>query len=125
MVATAIAGRRAVRGPATLVLSEARAQTGRMRWWRVAAGLLMIAYGVGLGVITITVTADDPDPYAAMQTSGSASILVGLGLASLAPVLLRWTGRCSGRRSAVAPRATSRRTTRRGARTCSPASWRR
>jgi putative ABC transport system permease protein len=36
--------------------------------------------------------ADDPDPYAAMQTSGSASILVGLGLATLAPVLLRWTG---------------------------------
>ena len=92
MVATAIAGRRAVRGPATLVLSEARAQSGRMRWWRVAAGLLMIGYGVGLGVVTITVMADDPDPYAAMQTSGSASILVGLGLATLSPVLLRWTG---------------------------------
>jgi putative ABC transport system permease protein len=92
MVATAIAGRRAVRGPATLVLSEGRAQSGRMRWWRVAAGLLMIAYGAGLGVVTITVMADDPDPYAAMQTSGSAAILVGLGMATLAPVLLRWAG---------------------------------
>jgi putative ABC transport system permease protein len=92
MVATAIAGRRAVRGPASLVLAEGRGQAGRMRWWRVAAGLLMIAYGAGLGVVTITVTADDPDPYAAMQTSGSASILVGLGLATLAPVLLRWAG---------------------------------
>ena len=90
MLAAGIAGRRAVRGPATLVLSEGRAQSGRMRWWRVAAGLLMVAYAVGLGVVTITVTADDPDPYAAMQTSGSASILVGLGLATLAPVLLRW-----------------------------------
>ena len=92
MIATSIAGRRAVRGPATLALSEARAQTGRMRWWRVAAGVLMIAYAVALGVITITVTADDPDPYAAMQTSGSASILVAVGLAVLAPVLLRWAG---------------------------------
>ena len=92
MAATAVAGRRAVRGPATLVLSEGRAQAGRMRWWRVAAGLLLIGYGVGMGVVTITVTADDPDPYAAMQTSGSASILVGLGLATLAPVLLRWAG---------------------------------
>ena len=92
MVATAIAGRRAVRGPATLVISEGRAGTGRMRWWRVAAGVLMIAYAIGLGVITITVTAHDDDPYAAMQTSGSASILVAVGLATLAPLLLRWAG---------------------------------
>lgn len=92
MVATGIAGRRAVRGPATLVLSEGRAQAGRMRWWRVAAGVLLIGYGAGMGVVTITVTADDPDPYAAMSTSGSSSILVGLGLATLAPVLLRWAG---------------------------------
>jgi len=63
-----------------------------MRWWRVAAGALLIAYGTGMGVVTITITADDPDPYAAMQTAGSAAILVGLGLATLAPVLLRWTG---------------------------------
>lgn len=90
MVATGIAGRRAVRGPATLVLAEGRAQAGRMRWWRVAAGLLMIAYAVGLGVVTITVTAHSSDPYAAMQTSGSASILVAIGLALLAPTLLRW-----------------------------------
>ena len=63
-----------------------------MRWWRVAAGLLMIGYGVGLGVITITVTADDPDPYAAMQTSGSApSPRPG----HVAPVL-RWTAAAAG-----------------------------
>jgi putative ABC transport system permease protein len=40
-------------------------------------------------VVTVTVTAHDSDPYAAMQTSGSCSILVALGLASLAPWLLR------------------------------------
>ncbi len=92
MVATGIAGRRAVRGPATLALAEGRAQTGRMRWWRVAAALVLIGYGTGMGVVTVTVTADDPDPYAAMQTSGSASLLVGLGLATLAPLLLRLVG---------------------------------
>ena len=42
-----------------------------------------------MGVVTVTVSADDPDPYAAMQTSGSCAILVALGLASLAPWLLR------------------------------------
>jgi len=92
MVATGIAGRRAVRGPATLVIAESRAEGGRMRWWRVAAGLLMIAYAVGMGVLTVTVTAHDDDPYAAMQTSGSAGILAAIGLAALAPVLLRWAG---------------------------------
>lgn len=92
MVATGIAGRRAVRGPVSLVLAEARADAGRMRWWRVAAGLVLIAYAVGMGVVTVTVTADSDDPYAAMQTSGSASILLAIGLAVLAPALLRWAG---------------------------------
>jgi len=39
--------------------------------------------------VTITVTAHQDDPYAAMSTSGSSSILVGVGLAVLSPVLLR------------------------------------
>ena len=48
-----------------------------------------------MAVVTITVTADQDDPYAAMQTAGSASILVGVGLAaarSLAAALVaaRW-----------------------------------
>ena len=61
-----------------------------MRRWRVATALLLLAYGIGTAVVTITITADSSDPYAAMQTSGSSSILVGLGLALLAPLLLRW-----------------------------------
>ncbi len=61
-----------------------------MPWWRVLLGLLLVGYGLAMGVVTITVTADSSDPYAAMQTSGSSSILVGVGLAILAPVLLRW-----------------------------------
>ena len=90
LLAAGIAGRRATRG-------RGHGRPGRgacagatgMRWWRVAAGVLLIGYGVGMGVVTVTVTAHDDDPYAAMQTSGSCSILVGLGLAALAPWLLR------------------------------------
>lgn len=90
LLAATIAGRRATRGPASLALSEGRAGTGRMRWWRVAAGVLLVGYGLVMGVITIAVTADDPDPYAAMATAGSCSVYVGVGLAILAPTLLRW-----------------------------------
>lgn len=61
----------------------------RMRWWRVPAGFVLIGYGVAMGVVTVMVTAHADDPYAAMQTSGSSSILVALGLAALAPWLLR------------------------------------
>ena len=63
---------------------------GGCRWWRVTFALLLIGYGVVMAVVTVAVMADSDDPYAAMQTSGSSSILVGLGLATLAPVLLRW-----------------------------------
>ncbi len=90
MIAAGIAGRRATRGPATLVIAEANAESGRMRWYRVTAALLILAYGLGTAVVTIAITADSDDPYAAMMTSGSSSILVGLGLALLAPALLRW-----------------------------------
>ena len=89
LLGSGIAGRRASRGPATVTPSEGTAGHERLRWWRVAAGVLLIGYGVGMGVVTVTVTAHDADPYAAMQTSGSCSILVALGLASLAPWLLR------------------------------------
>ncbi|MEZ0578605.1 FtsX-like permease family protein [Nocardioides sp. MH1] len=88
-LAAAVTARRATRGPATVVLRGSGPETGRMRWWRVAGGLVLIAYGAGMAVVTITVTAHADDPYEAMQTSGSSSILVGLGLAVLAPVLLR------------------------------------
>lgn len=90
MLAAGIAGRRATRGPATLALADGLSERGRMRWWRVVAALLLVGYGVGMGIVTVTVTADSDDPYAAMQTAGSSSILVGIGLAILAPLLLRW-----------------------------------
>jgi len=93
LVASTVAARRATRGPARLVLAEAAAGTTRIRWWRVAGALLLVGYGVAGALVTVLVTKDSDDPYAAMQTSGSASILVGVGLAALAPVWLRLLGR--------------------------------
>ncbi|MBX6387498.1 MAG: FtsX-like permease family protein [Frankia sp.] len=90
VVAAAIAARRATRAPASVTLRESVAEAGRMRWYRVAAALALIVYGAGMGVVTVTVADDSADPYEAMATSGSSSILVGVGLALLAPVLLRW-----------------------------------
>ena len=76
-----------------------------------------------MAVVTVTVTAHADDPYAAMSTSGSSSILVGVGLAVLAPC-------CCAGGSCVAPAGCSggaarphlaRVQHRAGARTCSPA----
>jgi putative ABC transport system permease protein len=96
MLAAAIAGRRATRGPATLVLAEAGNGTHKMRWWRIAIAVLLVGGGINMGIITIAVTANDPDPYAAMSTAGSCSIYVGVGLAILSPLLLRWGSRLVG-----------------------------
>lgn len=91
-VAAGVAARRAVRGPARLVAADADLvgpSGSRLPWWRRLLGGVLIGYGVAMAVVTITVTAHSEDPYAAMQTSGSSSILVGVGLAVLAPALLR------------------------------------
>jgi putative ABC transport system permease protein len=89
VVAAAITARRTTNGPASLAIAEARGDARRMPWWRVAIGLALVAYGIAMAVVTITVTGHQDDPYAAMSTSGSSSILVGVGLAVLSPVLLR------------------------------------
>jgi putative ABC transport system permease protein len=89
LVGSGFAARRATRGPASLTPSENLADSQRLRAWRVVAAVVLIGYALVMGAVTITVTADDPDPYAAMQTSGSCAILVSLGLAALAPWLLR------------------------------------
>lgn len=61
----------------------------RLAWWRRIAGGVLVAYGAGAGVVTLTVTADAADPYAAMQTAGTAGILVAIGFAAWSPVVLR------------------------------------
>ncbi len=89
LLGSGIAGRRATRGVASISPSEGLVGALRLRWWRVVSAVALIGYGLAMGVLTVTVTANDSDPYAAMQTSGSCCILVGLGLAVLAPWLLR------------------------------------
>jgi putative ABC transport system permease protein len=89
VLAAAITARRSTGGSPTLAIAEARAGAGRMRWWRVALGLVLIGYGLATMVITLTVTRYSDDPYAAMSTSGASCIVVAVGLATLSPVLLR------------------------------------
>ena len=89
VLGSGIAARRATRGPATIAPSEGRPGAERLRRWRMVVAVLLIGYALAMGVVTVTVSAHDKDPYAAMQTSGSCSILVALGLASLAPWLLK------------------------------------
>lgn len=92
-IAAGISSRRATRGTAALSLRQADAPVRRMRWWRILIGSLLVASGIASAIVTITVTGKADDAYAAMQTSGSASIVVGVGLATLAPGLLRLLAR--------------------------------
>lgn len=88
LLATGIASRRATAGSVRLAQSVEVGAPRRSRW-RTFGGLFLIVAGLSGTIVTITVTRHDDDPYAAMQTSGSAGILVAVGLAAFAPVLLR------------------------------------
>ncbi|MGO1949421.1 MAG: FtsX-like permease family protein [Mycobacteriaceae bacterium] len=87
-IAASIAATRATHGPATLVVRGADAEPQRMHWWRAAVGPVLVIGGVGSGITTVAVMGNTGDPYDAMSTAGSASILVGIGLAVMAPWLL-------------------------------------
>lgn len=88
LLAAAITARRATSGSPLLAVHDERSAARRMRWWRIAIGLALVGYGLIMAVITITVTGRSDNPYAAMATSGSSSILVGIGLATLSPAVL-------------------------------------
>lgn len=92
-IAAAIASRRTTRGAVAFAQRQADTAPHRLQRWRVVAGVFLVASGAGAAIVTITITGDSTDAYAAMQTSGSASIVVGVGLAALAPILLRWLAR--------------------------------
>jgi putative ABC transport system permease protein len=88
-VAAVISSRRATRAPAGISLRAAQAPARRLRWWRILVGTLLVSSGLASAIVTITVTGKATEAYPAMSTSGSAAIVVGVGLAALAPWLLR------------------------------------
>lgn len=90
LLAAGVAGRRATRGPARLAIADGQTGFARLPRWRVVVGSVMFAAGISSAVVTATVMKDSEDPYAAMQSSGTACIVVAIGFAAIAPVLLRW-----------------------------------
>jgi putative ABC transport system permease protein len=90
LVAASVAARRATRGTPRVALAEADTGRRRLPKWRLAVGVVLVAYGVAMAAVTVGITAHSDDPYDAMATSGNSGILVGVGLATLSPLLLRW-----------------------------------
>ncbi|WP_435615019.1 FtsX-like permease family protein [Streptomyces coelicoflavus] len=75
--------------------SLADAGPGRMGWKRIAPATVLLAGGGYLGVLTVTAFADKgPD---AMPVAGQASILTSIGLAVLAPGVVRVATAVAGR----------------------------
>jgi putative ABC transport system permease protein len=89
LLAGVLATRRAGRISARAALLEGGAGSGRISRWRVGAGILLVLAAVNYSILTVTVTADPEDPLATMSTAGPACVFASLGLATLAPVLLR------------------------------------
>lgn len=89
--AATMAGRRATRGPARMAIADGQTGTASMPKWRTVLGAGLVGSGVSMAVLTVTVMVDSGAPYAPAMTAGSACVVVGVGLAALAPLLLRWS----------------------------------
>jgi putative ABC transport system permease protein len=94
MVAAVVTGRRAANsGTAAALVSTATDDPGMSRRRKVAA-LVLILLGLDAGVLSATVMRHQG--YATMSIAGQACILTGMGLALLAPALVRLTGAVLG-----------------------------
>lgn len=89
LAAAGLAGSRASRGPATVAPSETRTGTGRIAWWRWVVALVALGHAATMIGLTIATGKDTADPYDAMAMTGSLGLLVAVGLAALAPLLLK------------------------------------
>ena len=102
VAAVRLCSHRASRVPAVQALREGDQGERRstLPWWRRIAVTVCLVAGASLSVVTVVVMGDpaDPgaDPYAAMQTAGPANVWWTLGLALLAPTLLRGAARLAG-----------------------------
>lgn len=86
-LAAALTARSTARMRATESLLAAAVGAAGMSKKRVVAAVLLLALGVSLGVVTATVFRGEG--YDAMHTAGQASIWSPIGLALLAPILVR------------------------------------
>ena len=86
-VAALVTARRAARMRASEALADAAVDRARMSRKRIVAGWLFLALGLDLAVVTATVF--HGEGIDAMQTAGQASIWAAIGLALLAPALVR------------------------------------
>jgi putative ABC transport system permease protein len=93
-VAALVAGRRAARQSTAAALVAAAVDDTGMSRKRKIAGIVLILLGLDAGVLSATVLKHAG--YATMSTAGQAEILTGIGLALLAPALIRVTGAALG-----------------------------
>ena len=98
LAAVRLCAHRASRVPAVQALREGDQGERRrtLPWWRRIAVTVCLVAGASLSVVTVVVMGDLDDPYAAMQTAGPANVWWTLGLALLAPTLLRAAARLAG-----------------------------
>jgi putative ABC transport system permease protein len=96
LVSATVAGRKVTRGSVRMAIVDSQTGTPKMPKWRAILGVVLVAYGAGMAALTLTVMADSSDPYAPMQTSGSACIVVGVGLATLGPWLMQYSSQLLG-----------------------------
>jgi len=92
-LAAGISARRVSRDPALHALAggrdEAPAGPGGVRRWRWVAAVVCFGHAAAMAVMTVANHSNNP--YDAMSTSGSLCIVVAIGMAAIAPVLLRLT----------------------------------
>ncbi|MEY9929273.1 putative ABC transport system permease protein [Catenulispora sp. GP43] len=89
LVAAIVAGRRAANQSTATALVSAATQDAGMSRKRGIAAVVLILVGLDAGVMSATLMKNQG--YATMSTAGQACILTGIGLALLAPALIRVT----------------------------------
>lgn len=94
LVAAIVAGRRAAHQSTAAALVSASVDDAGMSRKRKIAAVVFILLGLDAGVMTATLMKNEG--YATMSTAGQACILTGIGLALLAPALIRATGAVLG-----------------------------
>jgi len=94
LAAALVAGRRAANQSTAAALVSAATEDARMSRKRKIAAVVLILLGLDDAVMTATLMKNEG--YGTMEIAGQACILTGIGLALLAPALVRITGAVLG-----------------------------